>query len=139
MRRLWRDIKGHPLSTALFLIYWLAIWGAHRSLGWDNGIPPVGMILHFSAPTIAGGLVGWWRGSTKDSGGPLAAALVTVIGMMFIFAPGALDDIRSGQANAGAWLFEVIISWAVASVIFGLFGGALGSLGAFVGKALSRE
>lgn len=134
MRRLWRDILNHPLPAALFLIYGLAVWVLHWSLGWNNDVPPAGIVLHFAAPVVAGGLVGWWRNSAQGRGGALAAAVVAVVTVTFVFVPDALDAVLGGRGEAWEWLFE----WFVASVVFGGLGSALGLLGASGGAALAR-
>lgn len=138
MRRLWQDIKSHRRSSALFLAYWLALWVLDWFLGWNAGIPPVGMILLFSAPVLAAGLVAWWRESARYRGGALAAALVTMGSVTFAFIPDGLDVLNNGGVSFGEWLIEGVGSCLGASVIFGAFGGVLGLIGAFVGATLRR-
>jgi hypothetical protein len=133
MQRLWHDIEDHPRSAALFLVYWLAVWAMHWYLWWRGGIPRTGMILHFSAPMIAGGLVGWWRRNAQGGGGPLAAALITVVGVTVVF----IKSLADAGAGEGGYL-EWSVGWLAASVVFGGFGTALGLLGAHAGAMLAR-
>jgi hypothetical protein len=148
MRRLWRDIKDHPFSAALFLVYWLAVWGAHWYLKWNGGIPTAGLILHLLAPVIAGGLVGWWRAPTLEgllvgrghlAGGPLAAALVIELDIVLLFGTDQLDDVLHGKwPGVREWLVEGFFEWLEWSVAFGIFALGLGLIGAYAGAKLAR-
>lgn len=142
MRQLCRDIRTHPFSAALFMVYWLAFWAAHWSLKWSSGIPPAGVILGLLGPAIAGGMVGWWRAPTREgllvgrhlAGGPLAAVLVMLGDMVLLFAP---DSFRALQHGIREWV-GIVVAWLAASAIMGLFAMGLGWVGALAGAALAR-
>jgi hypothetical protein len=131
-------MNDHRRAALLFLAYWLALWVLDWSLGWNRGIPAAGMLLLFSAPVLAGGLVAWWRESARYRGGALAAALVTVGSVTFAFIPDALESLNGGGVSVKEWLLEGVGSWLGASVVFGVFGGLLGLLGALMGATLWR-
>ena len=141
MRRLWRDIEGHPFPAALFLVYWLAAW-AITYLTWFGGMAPPAVILHLLSPVIAGGLVGWWRAPTREgllvgrghlAGGPLAAALVILIDIAFIFGLDGLHGLLQGK-----WEWGGVAEWLEWSAVFGLLALVLGLIGALAGATLAR-
>lgn len=142
MRQLWHDIRTHPFSVLLFLVYWMAFWVAHWSLDWSGGIPPAGVTVGLLAPVIAGALVGWWRAPTREglllgrrslTGGPLAALLVILVDMVLLFAPSFLGAIVHGARE----FVGVVVSWLGASAIMGLLALAMGWVGARVGAVLA--
>lgn len=142
MRQLWHDIRTHPYSAVLFLLFWLAYWVAHWSLEWSGGIPPAGVSVGLLAPVMAGALVGWWRAPTREglllarrslAGGPLAALLVILVDMVLLFAPSFFGAIVHGTRE---WA-EVVVSWLGASTIMGLLALAMGWVGARVGAVLA--
>ncbi len=141
MQRLWHDITDHPFSVALFLVYWLAAW-AITYLTWQGGMAPPAVILHLLSAVIAGGLVGWWRAPVREgllvgrghlAGGPLAAALVILVDIAFLFGSDWLRDLLHRE-----WKWGGVVEWLVWSAVFGLFGLVLGLLGALAGSTLAR-
>ena len=138
MRRLLKDIKEHKRSTWLFMFYWLSLWLLDFSLGWNSGIPTAGMVLLFSAPVFASVMVAWWRESAQYRGGALVAALVTMGSVMFAFIPDTLTAFNGSQGSVMEWAPDAVVSLVGAGLIFGVFGGLLGLLGAFIGITLRR-
>lgn len=138
MRRLWNDIKKHRRSTILFMIYWLSLWGLEFSLGWNSGIPTVGLVLLFSAPVLASVMIAWWRESGQYRGGALVAGLVTMGSVVFAFIPDTLANLNGGEGSVMEWAVDAVISMVGAILFFGIFGGLLGLFGAFIGIALRR-
>ena len=146
LRQLWHDIKTHRLATALFLVFWLAIWGIIVS-PWDSGIPFLGLYLHLLLALVAGALVGWWRNRSTiaDSitGGMLAGLLVCVINGVIEVVLQTLPVLGTAQPNPDTtWLeygVEALgmgLAYAVIGIAFGMVGGLLGAL---LAAALRRE
>ena len=148
MRQLWRDVMGHPFSAALFLVWWLALWGVHWYLNWFSGIPPIGVLLHLLAATVAGGLVGCWRapelggwfaGRGHLAEGPLAAVLVIELQIAFTFCLNAVDRLSHGQSAAvSAWLGGWVLAWLEWAIVLGAVAVVLGRIGAYAGAMLTR-
>ena len=138
MLRLWNDIKDHRRSTVLFMVYWLSLWVLDFSLGWNSGIPTAGMVLLFSAPVFASVMVAWWRDSAQYRGGALVAGLVTMGSVMLAFIPDTLAAFNGSQGSVMEWASDAVVSMVGASLIFGVFGGLLGLIGAFIGITLRR-
>ena len=140
MRQLWHDIKGHPLAAALFFVYWVGAW-AVTALTWQGGMGALAVILHLLSPVIAGGLVGWWRAPVREgllvgrghlAGGPLAAALVMLIDVAFIFAAAGVYSLLHGK-----WEWAGVVAWLAFSATLGLIALVFGLVGAFAGRTLA--
>jgi hypothetical protein len=140
MRQLWRDIKAHPVSAVLFAACWLGTW-AITALTWQRGMGALAVILHLLSPVIAGGLVGWWRAPVREgllvgrgylAGGPLAAALVILIDIAFIFGAAGIYNVLHGK-----WEWAGVVAWLAFSAAFGLIALVLGLVGALAGRTLA--
>jgi hypothetical protein len=135
MRRLWRDIQAHNRAAVLFLVYWLATL-AVVSLTWDGGVPGRVVVLLFTAPLIAGALVGRWRASTPERatrsrdriwGGMLAGVLSAEMSLL-VMKGGFIDEVTGwmhGDRFRGGEVLEFCIASAVLGVLLGLAGAAL--------------
>lgn len=140
-RQLWRDIRAHRVSAGVFLAYWAATW-AITALTWQAGMGQVAVILHLLSPVIAGGLVGWWRAPVREgllvgrgylAGGPLAAALVILIDIAFIFGAAGVYAL-----HRGTWQWAGVVAWLAFSAAFGLIALLFGLVGALAGRTLAR-
>ncbi len=137
MRQLWQDIQTHRLAAALFLVFWLAIWGITWAT-WQESMSPLALGLHLLLLFVAGALVGWWRNTTAGSigGGMLAGLLLNVINCAFLFV---FDEILrwTGRAQPDPELTASIEWWgnlpwflifAVIGIVLGMVGGLIGAL-----------
>lgn len=141
MRHLLSDVRRHPRSASLFLVYWLVAWGI-AALTWAGGLSPLATIMHLLAPVFAGGLVGWWRAPAREglligrghlAGGPLAASLVTLASLNLLFVIAGIDALRKGE-----WKWEGLLVWLVFCAVGALISLVFGLIGAVIGGALAR-
>jgi len=137
MRQLWHDIQTHRLAAALFLVFWLAIWGITWAT-WQAGMPSLVGGLHLLLLFVAGALVGWWRNTTAGSigGGMLAGLLLYVINyaIMLVFEilrwPGRAQpgpELMASSMSLGEELIFFLIL-AVIGIVLGMVGGLIGAL-----------
>jgi hypothetical protein len=148
LRQLWHDIKTHRLATALFLVFWLAIWGIIVS-PWDSGIPFLGLYLHLLLTLVAGALVGWWRNrnTIADSitGGMLAGLLYSVIDFVITVVFEILGTIlgTTGSVQPSpemTWLDFWLEFWGEAlgmGLVFAVMGMVLGMVGGLTSALLA--
>ena len=72
MQRTWKEIREHRIASALFLLYWLVVYGLYL-LRWNapkhtpDIVHPV-LELHLLLPLAAGALSSWWRRSRPEIG-----------------------------------------------------------------------
>ena len=133
MRQLWHDIQTHRLAAALFLVFWLAIWGITWAT-WQAGMPSLVLGLHLLLPFVAGALVGWWRNTTAGSigGGMLAGLLLCVINfaIMLVFEilrwPGRAQPGPELMASSEDLVMGLI--YAVIGIVLGMVGGLISAL-----------
>ena len=135
MRRLWRDLQAHRRAAVLFLVYWLALL-ALIHLTWAGGIPERIVVFVFTAPLIAGTLVGRWRASTPEravrprdriTGGMLAGVLITEITLV-VMRGGVVEEVVGwihGDRFQGGEVLEFSIASGVLGVLLGLAGAVL--------------
>lgn len=69
MEQLGRDIRGHPVASAVFAVAWVAVWivtvvsWRKDADGYSIGMNTIVIPLHLLLPLVLGGLIGWWRQS----------------------------------------------------------------------------
>jgi hypothetical protein len=135
MRRLWRDVQAHRWAAALLFVYWLAMLAVIH-LTWAGGIPERIVALVFTAPLIAGALVGRWRASTPEravrprdriTGGMLAGVLITEITLVAMRG-GVVEEVvgwMRGDRFRGGEVLEFSIASGVLGILLGLAGAVL--------------
>jgi len=108
-------------------------------------MPPGALLLHISAPTIAGGIVGLWRfprreglldGRIRLAGAPLAGALVAISSVSVVFIADGVRKQFSGRWEAVATA-EFFLSWVAASVLLAIVSLVFGLLGGFISAHLA--
>jgi len=129
MRQLWHDIKTHRLAAALFLVFWLAIWGFTVAT-WTGGTNPLPFRLHVLMSFVAGALAGWWRNTTarRITGGMLAGLLFCVINWAIYVV---FDTPRhAGTPSEGFWGMALLfgILNAGIGIVLGMVGGIISAL-----------
>jgi small-conductance mechanosensitive channel len=129
MRQLGHDIKTHRLAAALFLVFWLAIWGFTVAT-WTTGMNPLAVRLHLLMPFVAGALAGWWRNTTAGNitGGMLAGLLFCVINWAIYVVfdrPG-----HAGTPSEGFWGMALLFGllYAGIGIVLGMVGGIISAL-----------
>jgi hypothetical protein len=123
--------------AVLLVVYWLAtLVVVHFT--WAGGIPDPVVALPFTAPLIAGFVVGHWRAWTPERaagsddvmrGGTLAGVLSAVMTLV-VMKGGSVDEVigwTRGWEFSGQWgeVLEVTIAAAVLGAVLGLVGAAL--------------
>ncbi len=145
MRQLWHDIQTHRLAAALFLVFWLALWGITWAT-WQEGMHPLVFGLHVLLLFVAGALVGWWRNTTAGSigGGMLAGLLLCVINLAILLVfdeilrwPGRPQpDPELNSTTMALW--EELLFFLIFAVIGSVLGMVGGLIGALLAAALRR-
>ena len=132
MRRLWQDIRAHPRAMLLLVGYWLVTL-AVAAMTWNAGIPVPVVVLLFTTPLIAGGLVGRWRTSTSARphdpfwGGALAGLLSAEVTLL-VTRGGVIGEVigsLQGERFRGGEVLEFCIATAVLGACLGLAGAWL--------------
>ncbi len=149
MRRMWKEIKEHQCASAVFMLYWLAVYGLYLSR-WNapkdtpDLAPPV-LELHFLLPVVAGALVCFWRRGRpgRITGGVLAGAAVFALDIALVLAYGLILNLNSfWEAPSGSKLGLMIehVAFEIAAVIVGALLGLTGASGsAVVGSVLGKK
>jgi Na+/proline symporter len=139
MRQLWHDIRTHRLAAALFLVFWLAIWG----ITWANSDRGIGIALgmviglHLLLLFVAGALVGWWRNTTAGSigGGMLAGLLLCVINWPILLV---IDIGSAVPLDDEGLIMEALVMGLICTVIGIVLGMVGGLISALLAAALRR-
>ena len=141
MRRMWNEVKEHWLSAALFLIYWLIVFGLDVFRWQKPENRPQDMVrtviyLHFLLPVIVGALVSWWRRYTpgRIAGGVVAGAAVLVVDAGALLTH-QLIAFHLGETGGSS---ERISELPVFLIAIGLVGSLLGLIGAAGATGLSH-
>jgi hypothetical protein len=129
---MWYEIKNHRPSAALFLVYWLIVFGLdvfrwHKPENRPDDMLRSVLYLHFLLPVIAGAMVAWWRRSRPGgiTGGMLAGATVLVLDAAAVLT-WHFFDFRYWESSTNESGFEL----PVLVIALGLFGALLGLIGA---------
>jgi hypothetical protein len=137
---MWYEVKDHWLSAALFLIYWLIVFGLDVFRWRKPENRPEDMVraviyLHFLLPVIAGALVSWWRRYTpgRIAGGMVAGAAVLVVDAAALLIHQWIA-FHLGE-NGGS---ERISELPVFLIAIGIVGSLVGLIGAAGATGLSH-
>lgn len=138
MRRMWHETKDQWPSAALFLVYWLVVYGldvfrwrkpANRP---DDMLRSV-LYLHFLLPVIAGAMVSWWR---RYKPGGITGAMLVGAAVLVLDAAAVLTwhffEFRYWESSSNESGFEL----PVLVIALGLFGALLGLIGSAAAKGL---
>jgi hypothetical protein len=137
MPRILSEIKVHPIASALFVLYWLAVYGLYAfrwkaPTGSADLVPPV-LALHLLLPFIAGIFVSWWRRRRGGSitGGMLVGATVFAIDFALVLAyPLILDSFWALPTEKVLIGLIVHLMFVTAAGLIGALFGLIGSAGA---------
>ena len=132
MKSFWRDIRANQRATLLLVGYWLATLVVAR-LTWNAGIPVPVVVLLFTTPLVAGGLVARWRATTSARsrdriwGGTLAGVLSAGLTLL-IMTGGVVSELigwARGDRFRGGEVLEFCIAGALLGALLGLVGAVL--------------
>jgi hypothetical protein len=144
MRRLWNEIKDHQLASAIFLIYWLIVFGLdvfrwHKPANRPDDMLRSVLYLHFLLPVIAGAMVSWWR---RYRSGGITGAMLAGAAVLVLDAAAVLTwhffDFRYWESSSNESVFELPVL-LIALALFGALLGLIGATGATgLGDLLDR-
>jgi len=149
LRRLGQDLRTHWPAAALFLVFWLAVWGITAATwlfadGQPMGMHPLATLLHLLLPFVAGAMAGWWRqapaarprGLRAGAGfGLLAGVLVMEANLAILFAGDAIMAARLGL-DTGPPL-DALVEVVDFGLLFGVIGVVQGAAGGLVAGLLA--